>query len=84
MAKQKNIILTNEDITARGNALLQHLRNNAIWQYVPWFVANNSKWKGDASLQHRMRMIFNGKSTPLDTNLLLDMEKIAAKHLPNV
>lgn len=87
MIKQKNTALTSKEIKERAERLRWRLDNdetrraNKERQYTPWFVHHNPKWYGDGALQHRIRMVFNGKGTPLDTNLLLELEAIADKHL---
>ena len=82
MTKTKNIVLTSEEVNERGKVLLQRLRNNGVWQYSRWFVdRDRGHLNGNGSLQDRMQRIFNDKGTPLDTNLLLELEAIADKHL---
>lgn len=82
MPKTKNIVLNSDQVTERGKALLQRLRNNGVWQYSRWFVdRDRGHFNGNGSIQDRMHRIFNGKGTPMDTNLLLELEAIADKHL---
>ena len=82
MTKTKNIVLTSEEVNTRGKALLQRLRNNGVWMYSRWFVDKATRYTGNGTIQDRMQRIVNNKGTSLDTNLLLEMEKIANKHLP--
>lgn len=81
MTKTKNIVLTSEEVNTRGKALLQRLRNNGVWMYSRWFVDKATRYTGNGTIQDRMQRIFNGKGTPMDTNLLLELEAIADKHL---
>ncbi len=81
MAKNKNIVLTSKEVNERGRILLQQLRNIGVWQYSRWFVERDNRYNGDGAIQDRMQRIFNERGVPTDTNLLMDMEDIVAKHL---
>lgn len=81
MTKTKNIVLSSEEVNERGKVLLQRLRNNGVWQYSRWFVDKATRYTGNGTIQDRMQRIVNNKGTSLDTNLLLEMEKIANKYL---
>lgn len=81
MTKHKNIVLDYPEINERAKRLLQRLRYQGVWQYSRWFGEVDGRYNGDGAIQDRMHRLFNGKGTPLDTNLLLELEAIADKHL---
>lgn len=70
------------DIQQRGRALQHRFRVAGFPQYTRWYVDQEPKWKGDASLMNRINVLFNGRGSMEDVELLLKCEALADKGLP--
>lgn len=73
--------VTNADVQERGRVLQHTFRVAGIPQYTRWFVEQEPKWNGDASLINRIRRLFNGEGSREDLPLLEKCEVLVAQRL---
>lgn len=70
------------DVQDRGRELQHRFRVAGIPQYTRWLIDHDPALGSDVKPMVRMRLLFNGKGSMTDVELLEKCEALADKHLP--
>lgn len=73
--------LTTGDVQERGRALQHRFRVAGLPQYTRWYQEQDGKLVGDASRIQRINVLFNGRGSMQDVELLEYCEALADQHL---